>query len=151
MPGPTPTPTITPSPTATIIPFTTVFMPTFSFNSSAGEPNNNCQEAFNILPVVVHQFYPNDTSDWYQFQLESGGNLTVVLTNFVPLAGQLAVYRGSKCGNAVFLESNGDFSGNKSVNLGIQPAGHYFIFVSNDGPLNNVTPYNLQARFISLN
>lgn len=126
-------------------------MPVFAFNSSAGEPNNNCQEAFSILPVIVHRFYPDDASDWYQFQLETGGNLTVVVSNFVPLAGQVAVYRGSKCGSAVFLGSNGDFSSTKSVNLGTQPGGKYFIFVSNDGPLNNVTPYTLQARFVPLN
>ncbi len=147
-PGPTDTPSPTPTATATGgPPFHFLFLPTLFFNFSAGEPNNFCQEAFTISPNVIYNFYPNDPNDWYWFHLTTTRNLTVRVDNFVPLAGQVAVYKGSNCSNAVFLGSNGNFSTTKIVELGVQTQGRYFIYVSNDGDLNEVVPYQLQVQF----
>ena len=122
-------------------------MPVFYFDHSPGEPNNVCQQAYFISPNITYNFYPNDANDWYHFQLTSSGKLTIRVDNFVPLAGQVAVYKGSNCNNVVFLGSNGNFGDTKVVQLGTQSPGRYYIYVSNDGVLNNVTPYQLQVQF----
>jgi hypothetical protein len=122
-------------------------MPVYFHISSPGEPNNACGQAHNIAPIVTYQFYPNDAVDWYKFELDSSGSLSIRLTNFLPVAGQVAVYRGQSCDNLQFLGSNGDFTTFKEVILGVQPAGKYFVFVSNDGNFSNSSSYTLQARF----
>ncbi|MGH2536963.1 MAG: hypothetical protein ACRDHL_06195, partial [Candidatus Promineifilaceae bacterium] len=73
-------------------------------------------------------------------------DLTVSVTEFAPLAGQVAVYGGASCGTAVFLGNNGSYGPNKVVPLGQQPAGAYFIFVSNDGEMNLTELYSLEVQ-----
>jgi hypothetical protein len=149
-PGPTNTPTLTPSPSPTSPPpFKIVYLPIFALNTYVGEPNDICQQARTIVPSITYSFYPNDAVDWYQFDLNTSGNLTVRLSEFVPIAGQVAVYRGRNCDSIVFLGSNGDFTPLKVVNLGNQPAGKYYVFISNDGNFTNVTPYKLRVVFAS--
>ncbi|HSM56266.1 MAG TPA: hypothetical protein VK879_08940 [Candidatus Sulfomarinibacteraceae bacterium] len=108
-----------------------------------GEPNDTCAQAYPIEPNHEWQFLPEDRSDWYRFRLEASARLRVTLSNFVPREGQIALYRGESCGTAVFLKNDGDSSLNRTLDLGDQPAGQYFIFVGNDGPLNEVDYYTL--------
>jgi len=65
------------------------------------------------------------------------------LSNFKPLFGQIALYRGNSCGSRVLLGNNGNPSATKAINAGFQTAGHFYVFVSNDGVLTNKDPYNL--------
>jgi hypothetical protein len=125
-----------------------VYLPVFQLETSPGEPNNSCEQAYTISTGNIHQFYPNDAVDWYQFRTNNNGSLSVHLTDFIPLAGQVAVYRGSNCSDIIFLGSNGDFNRTKIVNLSIQPAGNYYIFLSNDGNFNDSNPYFLQVRLL---
>jgi hypothetical protein len=121
-------------------------MPVFYYKHSPGEPNDVCQQAHPLSPNVVYNFYPDDPNDWYNFELHTSGKLTVQVDNFVPLAGQVAVYRGNSCDNLIFLGSNGNFGTTKIVDLGPQPPGKYYLYVSNDGILNNVNPYKLEIK-----
>jgi hypothetical protein len=121
-------------------------LPVIFFKHSPGEPNDICLDAFEISPNRVYSFYPDDSSDWFTFFLANPGTVTVRVDNFLPIAGQVAVYRGSDCGTAQFLGSNGDYNATKIVPLGPQPTGRFFIFVGNDGPLNHLDPYQLQVQ-----
>jgi hypothetical protein len=111
-----------------------------------GEDNDGCGNAFPIPVNSAEQFLAEDQDDWYRAILSPGGSLTVSLTNFVPQAGQLAVFRGATCGTAEFLGSVGNPGPTKIVALGDQPAGTYFIYVSNDGPLNEADLYTLLVQ-----
>lgn len=96
-----------------------------------------------MFPDSPRQFYAEDFQDWYHFTLPVDAQVTVRLSQFVPLAGQIAIYRGPTCGSAEFLVNNGDTTLEKVLNLGIQQAAHFFIFVSNDGVYNDTQPYIL--------
>ncbi|HEX6383262.1 MAG TPA: hypothetical protein VF177_01210 [Anaerolineae bacterium] len=113
------------------------------------EPNNSCAQAF---PIAINRdlfFLANDTQDWYRFDLpHTTNNLTVELTNFVPVAGQMVVYAAGAggCSSLQFLGSNGDFSSTKIVRLGQRAPGRYYVRIINDGPSNNQDPYKLRVR-----
>lgn len=107
-----------------------------------GEPNNSCAQSFPITVNQSAQFLAEDIDDWYSFNVNSSGTLTVNLTNFAPIAGQITVWRGS-CGNLTFLGQNGDFATTKVINLGSQPPGSYFVWIINDGPTNTNQKYSL--------
>lgn len=108
-----------------------------------GEPNDTCAQGYPIEPNQTWQFLAEDRNDWYRFQLATTARLRVTLANFVPREGQIALYRGESCGTAVFLKNDGGNSLDRTLDLGNQPAGQYFIFVGNDGPLNEVDYYTL--------
>ena len=126
-----------------------LYLPLISSNAfnrdSDGEPNNNCQEAFPISTNQPYQFFAQDVDDWYVFHTNTAGDITVELTNFVPIAGQIVLWAGA-CQSASFLGHNGDFSTTKTIRVNNQPAGDYIIRVINDGPLNNTNPYSLIIR-----
>jgi hypothetical protein len=146
-PTPTPSPTNTPPPTPPPGTVTSAqFLPLAVANLSPtwGEPNNSCREAHAISSGSTHFFLAEDTHDWYHFTLSEPGEVTVRLSNFVPLEGQIAVWRGESCDATVFLESNGDRALNKTLSLGPQPAARFFIYVSNDGTFNATEPYSLR-------
>ncbi len=111
------------------------------------EPNNTCEQAHKIITNFGYTFLPNDSVDWYQFVLPRSGSLAVELTNFKPLFGQVAVFAGVSCDSRILLGSNGSPSTTKIVNAGVQPAGHYYIFLSNDGKLNDQDNYNLLVKY----
>jgi PKD repeat protein len=112
---------------------------------SSGEPNDLCATAFSINTDATYQFLAEDRVDWYQFDLTADSHLTVQLTEFVPLAGQIALYRGDNCTSRVYLGNDGRIGTSKQIDAGIQPAGHYYIFVGNDGVLNTVDQYKLHV------
>lgn len=141
-PPPTPTPTSTlPPPTrGPIADYLPVLM--ISAVNTMGEPNNDCRQAYALNTGVLYQFLAEDLHDWYDFTLAEPGDLTIRLTDFVPLAGQIAVFRGD-CDAYVFLGNNGDSTAEKTLTLGPQPAGRYLVYISNDGAFNTADPYSL--------
>lgn len=151
-PTPPPTATVDPAPTATSTPpsgpgpgANPLFLPLARVlgNGHAGEPNNACGQAHYISPGVTLAYLAEDSQDWYTFELPSGGDVAVELRDFVPLEGQIAAYRGESCSATTFIANNGDSTVDKMLNLGPQPAGRYYLFVGNDGPLNNNDYYSL--------
>ncbi len=116
----------------------------FISHSPLGEPNNICAQAFPLTTNQTNEFLAEDVNDWYQFSLDSTSNLTISLANFVPIAGQITVWRGT-CQNLTFLGQNGDFATAKSINLANQPAGTFYVWVINDGPLNTNDKYTLSV------
>jgi hypothetical protein len=149
-PTPPPSPTVGPTPTATSTRPPTplsglTFLPLahFSLANTTGEPNDVCTQAYGLTPNVTHSFLAEDRDDWYHFILPEPGIVTIRLGNFVPVAGQIAAYQGASCDTALFLQNNGASALEKTLSLGLQPAGRYFLYVSNDGALNNADPYTL--------
>jgi|GEM_PF-4456966 len=108
--------------------------------------NNSCETAAPLALNTIYNFLPENRDDWYQFNLPSNGNLVVELSNFVPQEGQLTVYRGQDCSSRTLIGINGSSATRKVLNLRTQPAGHYFIYVSNDAA-PSTTPYFLQVIF----
>lgn len=90
---------------------------------------------------------------YFRFNVPSRGEVRVELTNFVPLRGQLQVWKKTtaKCTEQVLLGRNGGEALNKTVNLGTLsplPEGQYYtIQVINDGPSNTTDLYGLMVRF----
>jgi hypothetical protein len=149
-PPPVPSPTITPTPTATPdgTPAPAAFnyylaLTALNLGQGPGEPNDRCDQAFGLVTGMPHFFLAEDAQDWYRFMLSEPADLNISLTNFAPENGQAALYYGPACGSLTFVRNNGDVGTNKSMNLGQQPAGRYFLFVSNDGQMNTDTPYRL--------
>ncbi|VAW36772.1 hypothetical protein MNBD_CHLOROFLEXI01-3067 [hydrothermal vent metagenome] len=131
------------------IPTFTLFLPTIANNfisqNALGEPNNLCSSAF---PVSLNQpanFLAEDVNDWYQFTLNTNSDLTISLTNFVPIAGQITLWRGN-CDNLTLVGNNGDFSAEKSISASNQPAGTYYIWLINDDAINTTDLYTLSVQ-----
>ncbi|MCB9007662.1 MAG: hypothetical protein H6656_09910 [Ardenticatenaceae bacterium] len=122
------------------------FVPFFAFNlmnhNALGEVNNSCDLAYPLTPNQAGQFLAEDVHDWYQFTLNASSNLTVKLNNFVPIAGQITVWRGD-CQSLTLIGQNGDFSTTKIISLTNQPPGMYYIWLINDGPINATDKYSL--------
>jgi uncharacterized repeat protein (TIGR01451 family) len=125
----------------------TLFLPVLARNHTVSEPNNLPCQAYSLTLNQDHYFLADDVNDWYHFDVATAGHLVIALTNFVPIEGQIIAYAGSDCGTLELLQNNGDFSPTKILDLGTQPAGHYYIWVINDGPLNNTNPYRLRINF----
>lgn len=114
------------------------------------EPNNSCNEAWNI-PVNQNQtFFANDKNDWFYFDLTQAADVTVELRDFKPAKGQIIVATerepGLGCGGLVLVKSNGNNLPNKDVPLGRQQPGRFFIWLINDGVFDTTNPYRLLVR-----
>lgn len=125
------------------LPITYLFLPTVLNDYPPVEPNNNCTQSYGIGTGFDYEFTADDTEDWYAVTLSSAGNLTIVLSSFEPAQGQLIVYGGS-CNGLTLLQNNGDATTTKTINLGTQPAGTYYIRVFS-APITNTT-YNLRVN-----
>lgn len=155
-PLPTATQTPTPLPSATLAPPETPVPPAQNHNKylplafhswrNGEEPNDQCGQAYRIRPNNTYQFLPDDPHDWFTFELAEPANLTVTLVDFSAMAGQIAAYQGSDCASSQFLGNNGDTTQTKELALGLQPAGRYFLYVSNDGVLSTTGPYSLTVN-----
>jgi hypothetical protein len=148
---PTPTPTATqatPSPTPHPPGSRLIYSPLIArpLHGPHGEPNNTCSQAYPLSLNAGYYFLPEDSVDWYRFTTPAQGAVRVQLSEFAPEAGQVAVYRGPSCSNREFLENFGDPATVKIVDLGIQPAATFYIYLSNDGVLMN-EPYRLEVIF----
>lgn len=144
---PTPSPTGTPvGATATPVHMTEqMYFPAICSGClvGPGEPNNTCPAAHAIQVNTRYDFFPDDVHDWYRFQLTSPSEVEVRVEDFMPLEGQLAAYAGASCENALLLGNSGERASQKTLSLGRQPAGTYYVYVSNDGTFNNSEPYGL--------
>ena len=143
-------PAETPTPTATVPPppaGVSVYFPVLAKVTSPGgeEPNDRCADAYPIVVNYTHQFLPDNQHDWFTFVLHAAGNLRIVVEQFAPLHGQIAAYRGESCtqGELLLLQNYGFPGLTKTLDLGQQPAGRYYLYVSNDGALNGSEPYLL--------
>ncbi|MCI0732046.1 MAG: hypothetical protein L0332_35720 [Chloroflexi bacterium] len=130
------------APKHTFLPITPSLLPD-------GENNDICDDAYLINENTAYDFLPNDQTDWYHFYLAGSNNLSVEITNFTPIEGQLAVYkdRGGGCSDRQLLGNDGTPALTRFVNAGLQSAGHYYIFVGIDGPLSNTDYYRLRVHF----
>ncbi len=125
-----------------------IYMPMLTNGSLTGEPNDFCNEAYPIMVNRTYEFFAEDASDWYVFELPTNGNLRVELRKFAPLLGQIALYKGPNCASRDFIQNNGDTSASKTIDPpGQETAGQYYIFISNDGSMNNEEPYELELTF----
>jgi hypothetical protein len=143
-------PADTPTPTATVPPppsGVSVYFPLLAKATIPGgeEPNDRCADAYPIIINYTHQFLPDDLHDWFTFILPAAGNLRIVVDDFIPREGQIAAYRGESCtpGELLLLGNYGFPGLTKTLELGLQPAGRYYLYVSNDGALNPSEPYQL--------
>ena len=113
------------------------------------EPNNNCSQAYPLTLNTSYYFMPDDIFDLYKFDLTAAGDVTVSLTDFSPMKGQLIVYQdiGFGCENSRVLQNNADESEKKIIQLGTLESGRYYILVLNDGAPSHTKPYKLVVVF----
>ncbi len=123
-----------------------VFLPLVLRPRIWGEPNNSCGDAFPVALNQPAQFLAEDENDWYHFALSQPTPIQVELLNFVPQAGQLTVWSGLPCTAATLIGHDGSTATNRTLDLGTQPAGDYFIWLINAGALNPTDLYSLQVR-----
>ena len=114
-------------------PATLLFMPNVADDTV--EPNDSCSRAYPLIADKQYAFklpgvYPSD-ADYFTFLLTQSSQVSVVLTNFTPIYGQLIVRRGDDC--SIFVGSNGAPALNRVLALnGPQPPGLYYVQVIND-------------------
>ena len=108
------------------------------------EPNNICQEATSIAVNVLYEFGATDINDWFSFKLLQSASVTVELSDFAPVDGQLLVAAGP-CGSLKRLGQNGDYTANKKIALGTLTSGQYYILLINDGPTDLGELYKLRV------
>jgi hypothetical protein len=143
-------PAETPTPTATVPPppsDVALHLPLLAKVTGPGgeEPNDRCADAYPIVVNYTHHFLPDDMHDWFTFVLPAAANLRIVVDHFIPLDGQIAAYRGERCtpGELQLLQNYGFPGLTKTLDLGQQPAGRYYLYVSNDGEFSDTEPYRL--------
>jgi hypothetical protein len=124
------------------------FLPTVFNQFIPSEPNDECgPNALKIVPNNGYWFLPDDSVDWYWFDLPAAvDEMTVELTNFTPGPGYLALDRGTQCATKVEVASVYTSATTKTLNVGPQPAGRYWISVTNDGNFSETVNYRLIVR-----
>lgn len=123
-----------------------VYLPAVLRPLPYGEPNNTCTQAVSLPLNQSQAFLAEDGHDWYVFELAQSGTVRIYWQNFVSQEGQMILYRGS-CDDLVFIANNGETAVNRTLDAGSQPAGRYFIWLINDGPLNDQDEYTLRVQF----
>ena len=84
---------------------------------------------------------------WYQFDLPNSGELIVTLNNFVPQKRSAYPFiEATIVLQACFIGMDGNIATTKTVKLGVQPAGRYYIYVSNDAA-PSTDAYLLRVNF----
>jgi hypothetical protein len=124
-----------------------VFLPLFA-NYVSGplieEPNDSCEEAVPISTNYTYEFMADDVNDWFSFTLPNAAEITVELTEFQPIYGQILVADGV-CGSLKRIGHNGDNSAAKTIKLGSLKPGRYYIWLITDELNNNQDPYKLRV------
>lgn len=138
--------TLQKSASTTIQMFQNLYLPAIFKDRRPDEPNNSPCQAYPIGLNTTYEFTANDDNDWYRFQLDEAGQVTVELTNFVPEDGQIWLWSGS-CDSLSLISINTITTTEKSVNMGSRNAGTYHILIVNNGPANNSDPYKLRVTF----
>jgi hypothetical protein len=122
------------------------------------EPNYRCGLAYPLQLNRAYHFLPPPTyvpnadpprQDYYRFQLTESSVVTVELTNFVPLKGQLIVRKAENCDDPALanpIGRNPDSVLNRTLSLGTRPPGQYFIQIINDGPAETQQLYRLIVK-----
>ena len=124
-----------------------VFMSMTGNGMSIDEPNDHCTEAKYLAPNHRHRFLADDKDDWYHFDLATPTEVTITLTEF-EVSGQIIVWKEDNCNdldNDDFVASNGDDQPTKVLNLGMRPAGRYYIWIINDEAPTHVL-YHLEVQ-----
>jgi len=119
-----------------------------NFFISPYEPNNRAAQAYGPLQRgVAYQAYPDDTEDWYYFNLPSTANVTVEVTNFTGGDGRLMVYAESDTTNPV----SGGYWGAGGPTMTVNPSnlspGKYYVRVYTGGSTNTTTLYTLTVTY----
>jgi hypothetical protein len=138
-----------------------LFMP--SVTDDTVEPNNSCTRAYRLILNRQYYFRPPNKydntapidqrdQDYYTFELTQSQLVRIELTNFVPRAGQMIVrvhVEGGNppCGSSLLAPGQSAIVGlNKTLDIGVQPAGRYYIQIINDGASNVRDLYGLIVR-----
>lgn len=124
-------------------PITNVYVPTIKTSTIPGEPNNSCAQAHPITVNTLYKFFPDDQIDLYTFNLTSTSNLSVTLTDFTPIKGQIVLFYGDCDAPPVTIANNGNSSSTKTLTLQNQPAGTYILMVVTDGTYSSTKSYKL--------
>lgn len=138
----------------TDLPVQKILMP--SIIDDVVEPNDTCNRAYPLqlnrkyffLPPPTYHPPPNSPQDYFVFLLDAPTEVVVEMTNFVPRAGQLIVRKGEDC-RPESLETVGISNVaalNRTLDLGTQGPGQYFIQVVSDGPPELKELYGLIVR-----
>lgn len=124
-----------------------VLLPTVSSLGVAGEPNNSVCAALPIMPNLNYYFLANDTTDWYRVSLDAPARLKVKLSGF-QVAGQLVAYAGNCTAPGNPIGHNGDLGivPNRELDLGVQQAGTYFVWVIANTASTSTVPYTLRVE-----
>jgi hypothetical protein len=134
-------------------PATLLFMPNVADDTI--EPNDSCSRAYPLIADKQYAFklpgiYPAD-QDYFTFVLTQSSQVSVVLTNFAPLYGQLIVRRGDDC--SIFVDRNAEPALNRVLTLqGPQPPGLYYVQVINDckPAVQNCTTPSFYGLFVNV-
>jgi hypothetical protein len=132
----------------TALPIRRILLPAVTQGYVAGEPNDSYCTAQPVGINIDAFFLPDDHNDWYRFTLTEEANVVVTMSNFVPREGQLLVYKdsGTCQSTPTLLKHDGDRNEIfKIVDLGLQPAGQYLIWVLTDINFSQTQPYRLRV------
>lgn len=130
-----------------------LFMPVVSWVSRRSEePNNSCSEAMGIGLNVEERFLAQDQNDWFYFDTPGAMNISVQLRGFTPGAGQIVVAAesspGRGCNGLQLIGNNGSSAPDKTVLIGLRPAGRYYIWIINDGAASTSENYRLYIQAV---
>ncbi len=123
-----------------------MMLPSVSNRPVPGEPNNGACAALPIQTNLAHYYLPDDANDWYRFTLESPARVKAILQNFMA-EGQFIIYSGN-CASPTYLQHNGDLNvvPSRTIDLGLRPAGTYYIWIISDTRLSSTAFYNLRIE-----
>jgi hypothetical protein len=132
------------TPKLVLLPIVANFMSTVP---ESDEPNDVCQEAYPLSNNVPYEFLAEDKDDWYSFSINKSSNVTIELTEFEPVEGQILVAVG-QCDALVRIGHNGNFSTNKIIKLDNLQVGRYYIWLISDNIRTVGEPYkyNLMVK-----
>lgn len=124
-----------------------VRLPMVSSLGMAGEPNNSVCAAMPIMTNIDNYFLANDTTDWYRVTLAAPARLKVKLSGF-QVPGQLVAYGGNCTAPGNPIGHNGDLGiiPNRELDLGVQQAGTYFVWVIANAGSTSTVPYVLRVE-----
>lgn len=109
------------------------------------EPNDYVSEAYGpLVASATYRAYPDDTEDYYYFNLASTKDITVEVTGFTGGQGKLMVYAASDTRNPV----SGGYDASGGSTMRVTPSalspGKYYIRVRTEGSTNTDALYSLK-------
>lgn len=123
-----------------------LMLPAISNRPVPGEPNNGACNSLPILTNLGYYYLPDDANDWYRFTLTSPARVRAILQDFTA-EGQFIIWSGN-CTSPTYVRHNGDTGvvPNRIVDLGLQEAGTYFVWIISDARLSSTAPYYLRIE-----